>query len=125
MKQYRYLCIFVILCLFSQIYSNKKNMNTSRNKAKNRDKSKLNTNIKIKAKKLKIKVKQDNSMLSSFNDILNDDESNQKTPVGHYEKVVKRVNKYFWVNGNQPSGLPGSYVVSEDEASGSKVNSFI
>ena len=37
---------------------------------------------------------------------------------GHYEKIRKSMTNYFYVNGNDPSGLPNSYVVSEDEALG-------
>jgi carbonic anhydrase len=39
-------------------------------------------------------------------------------PSGHYEKREKIVNEYLFVNGNEPSGLPDSYVVSESEARG-------
>jgi carbonic anhydrase len=37
---------------------------------------------------------------------------------GHYEKVVKKNTEYFFVNGSRPSGLPGTFVVSEMEAKG-------
>lgn len=37
---------------------------------------------------------------------------------GHYEKVRKAITNYFYVSNNEPSGLPNSYVVSEDEALG-------
>jgi hypothetical protein len=40
-------------------------------------------------------------------------------PAGHYEKVVREATEFVYVNGNQPSGLPGSFVVSEQEAKGS------
>lgn len=39
-------------------------------------------------------------------------------PKGHYEKVSRKSTQYFFVNGEKPSGLPGSYVVSEKEAKG-------
>lgn len=44
----------------------------------------------------------------------------KKTPevVGHYEKVRKTITNYVYVSGNEPSGLPNTYVVSEDEALG-------
>jgi len=50
-------------------------------------------------------------------------------PSGHYEKIRKAMTSYFYVNNNKPSGLPNSYVVSEDEAKGKgnkpkPVNSF-
>ena len=35
---------------------------------------------------------------------------------GHYEKVEREATVYIFVNGNAPSGLPGSFVVSEEEA---------
>jgi len=39
-------------------------------------------------------------------------------PKGHYEKVMKEATQFFYVNGEHPSGLPGSFVVSEKEAKG-------
>jgi len=39
-------------------------------------------------------------------------------PVGHYEKIKKRAIDYFYVNGESPSGLPGAFVVPEEEAKG-------
>lgn len=41
-----------------------------------------------------------------------------KEIVGHYEKIKKAITNYFYVGGNDPSGIPNSYVVSEDEALG-------
>lgn len=40
-------------------------------------------------------------------------------PEGHYEKLKSKIVEYFYVGGNNPSGLPNSYVVSETEAKGS------
>jgi len=37
---------------------------------------------------------------------------------GHMERYSKELKQYFFVNGDKPSGLPGSYVVSEKEANG-------
>jgi carbonic anhydrase len=37
---------------------------------------------------------------------------------GHYEKMVVKHDKYFYVNSQFPSGIPNSYVVSENEAKG-------
>lgn len=37
---------------------------------------------------------------------------------GHYEKVLNKGTQYFYVNGPEPSGLPGAFVVSEKEAKG-------
>lgn len=40
-------------------------------------------------------------------------------PSGHYEKVATQAENYFYVNGDKPSGLPGAFVVSDEEAKGS------
>jgi len=45
-------------------------------------------------------------------------------PKGHFEKVIKKLTNYFYVNGESPSGLPGAFVVSEKEALGKKKGSF-
>ena len=37
-------------------------------------------------------------------------------PKGHYEKVIKKITNYFFVNGQNPSGVPGAYLVSKKEA---------
>jgi carbonic anhydrase len=37
---------------------------------------------------------------------------------GHYEKVNVPYTEYFYVNTNKPSGVPESYVVSDNEANG-------
>jgi carbonic anhydrase len=47
---------------------------------------------------------------------------NNEKPKGHYEKFVAKVNKYIFVNSQYPSGTPGSYVVSEDEAKGNPID---
>jgi len=39
-------------------------------------------------------------------------------PQGHYEKVIKRINNYYFVKDRNPSGMPGAVVVSEKEAKG-------
>jgi carbonic anhydrase len=44
----------------------------------------------------------------------------KENPVGHYEKVIKKRTDYFFVEGLNPSGLPGAYVVSDKEALGKK-----
>ncbi len=36
--------------------------------------------------------------------------------VGHYEKVPQVLNQYIYVNGPNPSGMPGAMVVSRKEA---------
>jgi len=35
---------------------------------------------------------------------------------GHFEKIQRKVNSYFFVDSDSPSGMPGSYVVPEKEA---------
>lgn len=37
---------------------------------------------------------------------------------GHYEKIIKTADEFIFVNGNKPTGIPGSFVVSEKEAYG-------
>jgi len=37
---------------------------------------------------------------------------------GHYEKVNQKMTNYYHVSSDKPSGLPGSFVVSEREAQG-------
>lgn len=37
---------------------------------------------------------------------------------GHYEKVQKKYTSYYHVSTDKPSGLPGSFVVPESEATG-------
>jgi len=37
---------------------------------------------------------------------------------GHYEKKESSATSYFFVEGPQPSGLPGAFVVTEKEALG-------
>jgi carbonic anhydrase len=41
-------------------------------------------------------------------------------PKGHYEKVDKKMIDYYYVPGEKPSGMPGSFVVSEKEAVGNQ-----
>jgi carbonic anhydrase len=45
----------------------------------------------------------------------------QVKPEGHYEKIQKSMVKYFYVNDMNPSGIPGAYVVSENEALGKDI----
>lgn len=48
-----------------------------------------------------------------------DDFNNKKVrPKGHFEKRISKMTEYFFVNGQNPSGLPGALVVSEKEAKG-------
>ena len=41
-------------------------------------------------------------------------------PVGHYERLKRKITQFFFVNGESPSGLPDSFLVSENEAKGIK-----
>lgn len=41
---------------------------------------------------------------------------------GHYEKVVRNADQYIFVNGKKPTGIPGAFVVSEEEAYGKTVD---
>ena len=51
------------------------------------------------------------------------DPSNKKIKQkGHYEKLNKKIIDYYYVNGENPSGLPGAFVVSEKEAVGKEDN---
>jgi carbonic anhydrase len=43
---------------------------------------------------------------------------------GHFEKVRRTAHEYILVNGNKPSGIPGSFIVSEEEALGKKNNNI-
>lgn len=46
----------------------------------------------------------------------------KKVAIHHYEKVNQKVTDYFYVNGDKPSGLPGAFVVTENEAKGLNLN---
>lgn len=41
-------------------------------------------------------------------------------PRGHYEKQTNESTEYFFVEGNEPSRIPGAIVVSDDEAKSNK-----
>jgi carbonic anhydrase len=41
-------------------------------------------------------------------------------PEGHYEKIPRDVTQIFYVSGQKPSGIPGAFVISHDEAGVSK-----
>ena len=42
-------------------------------------------------------------------------EAKEDNADGHYEKVEKTQTKYYFVKGQEPSGMPGALVVSGDE----------
>ena len=53
-----------------------------------------------------------------------EDLRNSREPIksiGHYEKQKKTVTDYFYVTGENPSGLPGALLVSEGEARGTNL----
>ena len=37
---------------------------------------------------------------------------------GHYEKVKKKVEEFYFVDGEKPSMMPGAFVVTDSEATG-------
>lgn len=37
---------------------------------------------------------------------------------GHYEKIKRNITQFFFVNGEEPSGIPNTFVVTENEAKG-------
>lgn len=45
-------------------------------------------------------------------------QKSEKRQEGHYEKIIDKATQYFYVSGSKPSGVPGSFVVTEDEANG-------
>lgn len=42
----------------------------------------------------------------------------EKNEEGHYEKVTRKAVEYYYVNSNEPTGLPDSFVIDEKEAKG-------
>ncbi len=66
--------------------------------------------------KLKIKnnLKKENHRKSLAESFL----SSNKKSEGHMEKIMREVEEIVYVPGNKPSGLPGSFVISEEEAKG-------
>ena len=42
-------------------------------------------------------------------------DKNKEDNNGHYEKVEKNCTKYYFVKGDEPSGMPGALVVSGEE----------
>lgn len=54
--------------------------------------------------------------LKKFNKMKED----ENAAFGHYEKVNKKATKYFFVVGQEPSGVPGALVVAQHEAENSR-----
>jgi len=46
----------------------------------------------------------------------------RRKPKGHFEKKIAFTPEYFYVNSKSPSGMPGAYVVSREEAFGRDKN---
>ena len=92
--------IILFLIILVEIIISKKNFTRHKNRFRNKHKLKTNNNdifccgLDLKLPKKEVK------------------------PVGHYEKMLKHVEEYIWVPGDKPSGLPGAFVVSQDEALG-------
>ena len=42
----------------------------------------------------------------------------KKVEEGHYEKVPRKSIEYYYVNSNEPTGLPDAFVIGEKEAKG-------
>lgn len=52
------------------------------------------------------------------NDDLCVEEPKSKTKRGHYERIDTDYVRYYFVSGPKPSGMPGAFVVSKNEAEG-------
>lgn len=50
-----------------------------------------------------------------FEDIQQESKKTKKSENGHYEVVKRRVDDFVYVNGKDPSGLPGALVVPSDK----------
>ncbi len=46
----------------------------------------------------------------------------EKNPLGHFEKVEKKMTDYFFVSDDKPSGIPNAFVISPSEAFGNSAN---
>lgn len=64
-----------------------------------------------------------NDFLATARDSNSKNKRKKSGKKGHYEKHVLKSKQYFYINSETPSGLPGAYVVSENEAKGLE-NSF-
>jgi len=49
----------------------------------------------------------------------------QQAVHGHYERKKGKVEQFFFVEGQEPSGMPGAYVVTEGEAKGAEDTSLV
>jgi hypothetical protein len=64
-----------------------------------------------------IKLKKNKQYNCKYlNEYLDAQKKNRKKDEGHYEKYVTTRQELIYVPGNKPSGLPGAFVVSKEEA---------
>lgn len=128
--------VFIVIYIFSLITtfrikeSSKSRLkfnlkNTNKNKKLNLNK----VNTKFSVRKSLNSNKSNKQELPSLREFVKDLNKNRNKSTistnnstvsnntsGHYEKITKKVAQYFWVEGTKPSGLPGSYVISDREA---------
>ena len=79
-------------------------------------KEEVNTHKTVKSTKLRIPTKLTSSAKSDLKCCGIEVKEIKPKPKGHYERVERKIANYFWVSGKKPSGMPGSFVVSENEA---------
>ncbi len=67
-----------------------------------------------------LKLKKKQYGCKYINEYLDAKKKNKRkeTENGHYEKYIKTEHQIIFVPGDKPSGLPGAFVVSEEEAKG-------
>ena len=75
---------------------------------------------KKKAEKMTLKHKNKNNHNQCWEDYI---KKEQKTEdLGHYEKIKVQRDEYVYVPGDAPSGIPGAFLVSKNEAEGRQKN---
>jgi hypothetical protein len=79
-------------------------------------KEEVDVHKNIKSSKLRIPAKLSSSAKSDLKCCGIDVKEIKPKPKGHYERIERKVANYFWVSGDRPSGMPGSFVVSKNEA---------
>jgi hypothetical protein len=116
----KYIFSFMLVLLLISIANIESKAKIKLNKANST--GRLSNRLKMKKLKVNKHTSEENkdTHCSPLDDLIGEfqKKKDDTTSSGHYEKVVKKVEKYFWVNGKNPSGLPGAYVVPEDEALG-------
>mmetsp|Transcript_7109 Transcript_7109/g.7355 ORF Transcript_7109/g.7355 Transcript_7109/m.7355 type:complete len:136 (-) Transcript_7109:69-476(-) len=120
-----FICVFLLLDSSFYVSSNRnkvfndKESNKHKFLSSNQGSSSVHTvKNSNSSRKLRIRNKNSSEIKVKANNPYSSMILDQKPSGGHYEKVTKKVHQYVWVSGNAPSGIPGSYVVSEDEALG-------